>query len=224
MIDLKLTFKRTDTKPGDILIRLNTGGIIGETISAFTGSQLVHGGLAVGENRVIEVNGDLPPDTTGKNRFLANIYRSDLTNELKENEYLVFRCEDQDLAARVAVEAHTFVRVGVDKGWGYNLVGAVKALFQTPTDPERQPLLSKGQAVANYGSISTSSRDEIERILKSKAKYFCTQWIVVMYVQTAKSISKGVTVGIDPDRALPGALAEALDKSKDFTFKGVIRR
>lgn len=223
MPNLEKTCDRTATRPGDMLIRLHTGGIIGTVISKLTGSDSIHGGLAVGENNIIDVNGGLKPDATGS-RLMANIYKSSLLSDQKDNEYLVYRCKDAKLAEMVAIQAFPFVRVGVDKSWGYNLGGALSSLRGKKQDDAADALLLSEAA---YRSASGDEKT-IQRILvdicQDNNKFFCTEWMVFMYVEAAKLLKMTVNVGIAAPKAYPGALVEALDNSADFTFEGVIRK
>lgn len=210
MPDLNVMMQRTGTKRGDMVIRINTGGAIGGAISAMSGSEFVHGGLAIGGNEIVEVNGGLNPDSTGKGRILANIYKTNITTDLKDNDYVVYRCNDTDLATQVAIEASPFVASGSNSSWGYNLTGAVSSLMS--------PSVTTGQFLyidENESVLSVARREN--------RNFFCTEWMVWVYQKTAEKMRKPLRIGIAPKDAFPGALVTALDKSSSFTYVGAIR-
>lgn len=218
MPNLQIGIMRSQTQPGDMVIRLNTGGLIGGVISALTNkSQFVHGGLGAGQNRLIEVNGGLNPDSTGKNRILANIYMSDLFSpDLRTNSYVVYRCIDTDLATQVAIQAYPFVRRGYDNSWGYNLVAALKStpvwrnLFSATTDADNVQTIDANESILDVAELEGKN-------------WFCTQWMVWMYEQVAAKTGRIFNLAIRPKDAYPGALVAALDTSPMFTYQGVIR-
>lgn len=210
MPDMHLGMRRGATRPGDMVIRINDGGIIGGVIGGLTKSEFVHGGLAVGQNRLIEVNGGLNPDSTGKGRILANIYMTDLMTDLKQNSYVVYRCNDAALAEQVAIEAYPFVREGDNKSWGYNLSAAVKSLAGAPA-PETGKFL-----------FIDENESVLAVAMQEKKNWFCTQWMVWMYNKTAEKMRKGISIGVDPKAAYPKALVDALDRCPLFTYQGKI--
>lgn len=223
MPDMSIGMLRSGTKPGDMVIRVNTGGVIGGAISTMTNSEFVHGGLAVGENYLIEVNGGLNPDSTGS-RLLANIYKTSLySDDLNGNEYVVYRHLDTNLAEQVAIEASPFVKAGVDVSWSYNLGDALgeTCMPTSPGDIDRAELARRAGYV-NFGI------DEDESVLavaqREKLNFFCTQWMVWIYNITADKMRKGFSLGISPKQALPGVLVKALDESPYFKYTGKISK
>ena len=86
MPNMNIGMIRSATKPGDMLIRVFTGGVIGAVIKgASDGSPFVHGGLAVGQNRMVEVNGGLASNKhSGQGRLLANILNGRLRNSVSK--------------------------------------------------------------------------------------------------------------------------------------------
>lgn len=214
---LNIGLMREQTKPGDLLIRINEGTDFGSihirstVVTGLSHSKFVHGGLAAGQNRIIEVNGFLNPDSTGKGRIIANIYMTDLFGvELRRNSYVVYRCRDAALAQQVAIEAHPFVRAGYDKSWGYNLIDALKSI-----------VAKDKQKSGSFQYIDAN--ESILAVAQHEAKnWFCTQWMVWMYEKTAEKMRKGISIGIRAKDAYPGALVDALDRSRDFTYEGVI--
>jgi len=219
MPNLQIGMMRGQTAPGDMLIKINTGGIISKIIQGASGSQFVHGGLAVGESRVIEVNGGLNPDNLGNSRLLANIYMTSLFSpDLRKESYVCYRCNDKDLGTQVAIEAYPFARQGYDKRWGYDIGSAVAStpiwqrLFGTPKQPTGQFLyIDENESVLAAGN-------------RECREWFCTQWMVWMYFKTAEKMRKGFSFPLQPKLAFPGALVDALDKSSSFTYMGVIRK
>jgi hypothetical protein len=218
MPSLNIGLIRSQTQPGDMLIRINEGTKAGSihirstVVTALSHSKFVHGGIAAGQNRIIEVNGFLSADTRGKGRIGANIYMSDLFGtDLRRNSYVVYRCRDKELGQQVAIEAYPFVHAGTEKSWGYNLPGAIKSIL--------------GKDKQDTGSFNYI--DENESVLSvaqhENKSWFCSQWMVWMYEKTAEKMRKGVRVGLRAKDAFPGALVEALDHSPDFTFEGVIK-
>lgn len=209
---------RGQTKPGDMLIRINEGTELGSihirstVVTALSHSDFVHGGIAAGQNRIIEVNGFLNPETTGKARIVANIYMTDLFSvDLRRNSYVVYRCRDERLGEQVAIEAYPFVRAGYDKSWGYNLVDALKSI-----------IVKDKQSTGSLQYIDEN--ESVLAVAQLEAKnWFCTQWMVWMYEKTAEKMRKGISIGIRAKDAFPGALVTALDRSRDFTYEGVIQ-
>jgi hypothetical protein len=219
MPNLQIGMMRGGTAPGDMLVKINTGGIISKIISKASSSQFVHGGLAVGQSRVIEVNGGLSPDNLGNGRLLANIYMTSLfAPDLRHESYVCYRCIDTDLATQVAIEAYPFARQGYDKRWGYD-VGA--AIASTPI--WQRLFGTTPQATGQFKYI-----DENESVLaagnRECREWFCTQWMVWMYLKTAEKMRKGFSFPLQPKVAFPGALVDALDKSPSFTYIGVIAK
>ena len=156
MPDLNVLMPREKTGPGDMLIRyhapyLTKGEIgmdpIGGFISTASKSPFVHGGLAIGGNEVVEVNGGLNPDSSGNSRILANIYKTNLTTDLKDNDYVVYRCRDTTLAKQVAIEATVFVKAGTEESWGYNLIDALKSLGSPSPDTGQFLFVDENESV-----------------------------------------------------------------------------
>jgi hypothetical protein len=208
---------RGQTGPGDMLIKVNTGGLISKIISGASGSKFVHGGLAVGQSRVIEVNGGLHPDNLGKSRLLANIYMTSLFSpDLRKESYVCYRCTDKELATQVAIGAYPFARQGYDKRWGYDVGAAIASipiwqrLFGAPPTPTGQYLYID----ENESILAVANRECRE--------WFCTQWMLWMYFKTAEKLRKGFSFPIAPRVAFPGALVDALDRSPNFSYLGVI--
>ncbi|MEK6234321.1 MAG: hypothetical protein N2C14_06390, partial [Planctomycetales bacterium] len=80
----RMGMMRTQTKPGDIVIKTGTTELASKFISWITGgSDYVHGGIAVGPGTLVEVNGGLPKDSRGKSRLMANIYVTDLIKDTR---------------------------------------------------------------------------------------------------------------------------------------------
>jgi hypothetical protein len=219
MPNLQIAMMRGQTAPGDMLIKINTGGIISKIISRASDSQFVHGGLAVGQNQVIEVNGGLSPDKLGNGRLLANIYITSLFSpDLRRGSYVCYRCMDTDLATQVAIEAYPFARQGYDKRWGYDVGAAIAStpiwqrLFGVAPQPTGQFLY-----IGENESVLAAANHECR-------EWFCTQWIVWMYFKTAEKMRKGFSFPLEPKVAYPGALVDALDRSTNFTYMGVIAK
>jgi hypothetical protein len=212
---------REQTKPGDIMIKLNAGGVIGTVISKLTNnSAYVHGGLAVGGCRLIEVNGGLDKDKFRKSRTMANIYVTNLKTDGLDTSYDVWRCENQELAQEVAIQAYPFAAQGMDKSWGYNLKAAVQSagLFQwlgkkEAGDADGVALLQENESVLSVANAE-------------KRQFFCTQFVAWIYYQVA--MLKGFDppdqfIPIASKDASPAALVAALEKSAWFRYAGTIR-
>src|SRR5262245_63691125 len=123
-------------QPGDIALKLNQQATLGagwnrwgnrssisNLISAFSvfNPEYIHGGLAVGRGRLIEVNGGIGPDAIHGNRLTANIYLTDMKRDLGKDSFDVWRCNDTELAEEVARQAYPFIPIGVHKSWSYNI-------------------------------------------------------------------------------------------------------
>lgn len=231
----------SDLKPGDIVLKLNqratlgagwnkwgSRSVIGNLISAFSAfnPEYVHGGLAVGQGRLIEVNGGIGPDDINGNRLFANIYLTDVKRDLGKDSYDVWRCNDAELAEEVARQAYPFVPVGVNKSWSYNIrdaaigVGANWAaklfghglLDSTSGKKKEGPLPEKASAV--------------EIAAWEKRRFYCTQFVVWLYnVTSARILNRGRGAILMSDQeAYPGYLAEVLHKrSSNFSYVGAIR-
>jgi hypothetical protein len=104
-------------KPGDIALKMNpqaklgagwnrwgNKSIISNAISAFSAlnPEYVHGGLSVGQSRLVEVNGGLTADNINGTRLFANIYLTDIARDVASTSFDVWRCQDTELAEEVA--------------------------------------------------------------------------------------------------------------------------
>jgi len=230
-----------DLKPGDVVLKLNQRSILGagwstwgsrsvisNLISAFSvfNPEYVHGGLSVGQGRLIEVNGGIGPDDINGNRLLANIYLTDVKRDLGKDSYDVWRCKDVELAQEVARQAYPFIPVGVNKSWSYNIrdaatgVGAnwaAKIFGHGPLDStsgkkKEGPLPEKPSAV--------------EIAAWEKRRFYCTQFVVWLYnVTSSRILNRGRGAILMDDReAYPGYLAEVLHRrSSNFHYVGALR-
>lgn len=220
MPNMNIGMLRDTTKPGDMLIRVFTGGIIGSLIKGVSGgSQFVHGGLAVGQNRLVEVNGGLADNRHSKQgRLLANIYLTDLFEDLRDVTYVCYRPVDAALGEQVAIEAYPFARRGVDKSFGYNLGAAVKSTpgWRSLFGPNTSAQTGQFRYIDENESVLAVARRE-------HLNFFCTQFMVWMYVKTAEKLRVAFQFPLAAKDALPGKLVAALDNSPLFTYQGVIR-
>jgi len=211
---------RSQTKPGDLMIKLNRGGVISGFISVVSGgTEYVHGGIAVGNNKLVEVNGGLPADSTGKCRILANIYVTDLMTDLKHEAYDVWRCDNQPLAEEVAIQAYPFAAQGRKKSWGYDLISALRSTGKGSSAKDKDASGVAAYMDANESILSVANMQ--------KKTFFCTQFMTWMYYQAA------LRMGFDPPDqyipiaskdAIPKALVDALERSARFRYVGTIQR
>lgn len=210
---------RSQTKPGDIMIKLLRGGVIGNFISKLSGgSQYVHGGLAVGEGKLVEVNGGLGRDQLGKSRLLANIYVTDLMKDTRDTAYDVWRCSDRDLAEEVAIQAYPFAAQGHKKSWGYDLIAALRSTGSGSSAKDTDANRVEAYMEANESVLAVANMD--------KRAFFCTQFVAWMYYQAA--LRKGRSppdqfVPIASKDAIPSALVAALERSAWFSYVGTIQ-
>jgi len=201
------------------MIKLFRGGLIGNVISALTDrSPYVHGGLAVGDNKLVEVNGGLGPNQLGKSRLLANIYVTDLMKDTRNTAYDVWRCGHEELAEEVAIQAYPFAAQGYKKSWGYDLIAAVRSTGRGSSAKDND-----ASGVAAY----VDTNESILSVANAQKKsFFCTQFVAWMYYQGA------MKMGFDPPDqfipiaskdASPAALVAALEKSNWFQYVGTIQ-
>lgn len=219
MPNMNIGMMRTQTRPGDMLIRVFTGGAIGGVISFATNdSQFVHGGIAVGQNRMVEVNGGLNADRhTGQGRILANIYLTDLMTDLKDVTYVCYRPTDAGLGEDVAIQAYPFARRGVDKSFGYNISAAVKST------PLWRSLFGSAKGEPKEDMAIDENESVLSVAMAGKKSFFCTQFMVWIYGMTAKKTGRAWPFPLQAKDAYPGALVSALDASPLFAYQGVIR-
>ena len=224
-------------KPGDIALKLNPesnlgpgwnkwggGGFISNVISSLSyNPEYVHGGLAVGQGRLIEVNGMLPADNINGTRFFSNIYLTDIARDTPSTSYDVWRCADAGLGEDVAIQAYPFVAQGINKSWGYNLGAATASVgLMQAIHPQRPGTGGKpGQAPLR------ENPDAVDIALAEGRTFFCTQFVVWLYnvVSTRIQHRGHPAIPINDALAYPGMLAEVLQKrcSGRFTYVGCIR-
>jgi hypothetical protein len=228
-------------QPGDIVLKLNqranmgagwnkwgSRSVIGNLISGFSAfnPEYVHGGLSVGQGRLIEVNGGIPADAINGNRLMANIYLTDIKRDLGKDSYDVWRCNDVELAEAVAQQAFPFIPEGVNKSWSYNIRDAAKSVG-----------LNVAAKIFGHGPLGATSGKREEGPLPEKAsavdiaifekrRFYCTQFVVWLYNTVSERILKrgrGAILMSDQE-AYPGYLAEVLHKrSANFSYLGAIR-
>jgi hypothetical protein len=208
--------------------RWGNKSIISDLISGLSpfNPEYVHGGLAVGQGRLVEVNGGLTADNISGTRFFANIYLTDIARDLASSSYDVWRCKDSELAEQVAIQAYPFVYQGVQKGWGYNLRDALSSVG-----------LKTASQVLGHGALgSTSGKpaqapqrenpDALDIAISEGRRFFCTQFVVWLYnVVSSRILRRGRgAILMDDNEAYPGYLAEVLHKrSSNFIYLGCIR-
>jgi hypothetical protein len=231
----------SNLQPGDIVLKLNqqanlgagwkkwgSRSVIGNMISGFSvfNPEYVHGGLSVGQGRLIEVNGGIGPDDINGNRLTANIYLTDVKRDLGKDSYDVWRCNDTELAEEVARQAYPFVPIGVHKSWSYNISDAARSVGAN--------VIAK---VLGHGPLASTSGRRKEGPLPEKAsavdiaiwekrRFYCTQFVVWLYnVVSARILKRGRgAILMNDQEAYPGYLAEVLHKrSSNFSYVGVIR-
>lgn len=223
MPNMNIGMMRNQTKPGDMLIRVHDGAVLGWGIKVVSGgSDFVHGGLAVGQDRLVEVNGALGASKhTGQgamSRLLANVVLTHLYEELRGITYVCYRPIDAELGLQVAIEAYPFARVGVDKSFGYNIGAAIKS-----TPVWRKLFGTDDKHPTGQFLYLDENESVLSAALEEKKSFFCTQFMVWMYQKTAEKMRRPFTFPLQPKDALPAALVEALDRSPLFTYQGVIR-
>lgn len=228
-------------QPGDVVIKLNqkanlgagwnrwgSRSVIGNLISGFSAfnPEYVHGGLAVGEGKLIEVNGGIPPDNINGGRLMANIYLTDVKRDLSASSYDVWRCNDQELSKEVAQQAFPFIPAGVNKSWSYNIRDATTSVG-----------LNVAAKIFGHGPLGATSGKKKEEPLPEKPsaldiatseqrRFYCTQFVVWLYnVVSARILGRGRgAILMDDKEAYPGYLAEVLHKrSSNFSYVGAIR-
>jgi hypothetical protein len=231
----------SNLQPGDIVLKLNqranlgagwnkwgSRSVIGNLISGFSvfNPEYVHGGLSVGQGRLIEVNGGIGPDDINGNRLTANIYLTDIKRDLAKDSYDVWRCNDTALAEEVARQAYPFVPIGVHKSWSYNIRDAARSVGQN--------VLAK---VLGHGPLNSTSGHKKEGPLPKEAsavdiaiwekrRFYCTQFVVWLYnVVSSRILNRGRgAILMNDQEAYPGYLAEVLHKrSSNFSYLGAIR-
>ena len=228
-------------QPGDIVLKLNqkanlgagwnkwgNRSVIGNLISGFSAfnPEYVHGGLSVGQGRLIEVNGGIGPDDINGNRLTANIYLTDVKRDLGKDSYDVWRCNDSALAEEVARQAYPFVPIGVNKSWSYNIRDAARSVG-----------LNLAAKIVGHGPLDSTSGHQKEGPLPKdasavdiaiweKRRFYCTQFVVWLYnVVSSRILDRGRGAILMSDQeAYPGYLAEVLHKrSSNFSYLGAIR-
>jgi len=231
-----------DLKPGDVVIKLNQSANLGagwnhwgeksfisNVISGFcvVNSEYVHGGLCVGQGRLIEVNGGIPPDNIHGRRVMANIYLTDLKRDLRKDSYDVWRCKDVELAEEVARQAYPFVPVGVHKSWSYNLLDVATAVGLGPLAKALLPGTSfDAKSGVPTGAPLPEKASAIDIAVAEKLRFYCTQFVVWLYNTVSLRILKRGQPAIlmNDKEALPGYLAEVLHKrSANFMYVGALR-
>ena len=225
---------RSQVRPGDVMLKLNTSGLIPGVISKTTHSEYVHGGIGGEGGTIYDVNGGLPDDQISGKRLLPNVYRSSLQqdNQMK-TAYRVWRCTNVPIVDIVHREAAPFVAVGTNSRWRYNfhvvtrVVGAIvgsatNKVFTHKKNREidEQKLNIERLVVSNGGSF-------IDAAKQTNRDFFCTEWIVWMYLLASyKAAQEGhrqsLQLNIRPYEAIPNNLAQALINSPDFTLMGNI--
>ena len=224
---------RDDVMPGDVMLKLNTGGLVGNIIGSSTQSEYVHGGIA-GQGTIYDVNGGLATDWINGKRLLPNIYRTSLeeTSQLK-TAYQVWRCIKTPIVNIVHREAAAFVAVGTQKRWNYNfhvvdrvatrIVGNITALafgHNKTIGIDEKKLDNERLFIANGGSFVGAAK-------QTNRSFFCTEWIVWMYLLASykaaqEGYRQGLELNIRPYEAIPKDLARKLNDSPDFTAIGII--
>jgi hypothetical protein len=228
-------------RPGDIALKMNqqaklgagwsrwgSKSIISNAISAFTtiNPEYVHGGLAVGQGRLVEVNGGLTADNINGTRLFANIYLTDIARDVASASFDVWRCKDTELANEVARQAYPFVYQGTLKGWGYNLRDAASSVGWKTAGQ----VLGHGSLGATSGKPAPApareNPDALDIAISERRRFFCTQFVVWLYnVVSSRILHRGRgAILMDHKEAYPGYLAEVLHKrSSNFVYLGCIR-
>ncbi len=228
-------------KPGDIALKMNQQANLGpgwnkwgnkslvsnliSDLSPFN-PEYVHGGLSVGEGRLVEVNGGLTADNVSGSRFFANIYLTDIARDVASTSYDVWRCKDTELAGEVARQAYPFVYQGVKKGWGYNLRDALSSVGAK----KASNVLGHGALGATSGKPAPAplpaNPDALDIAISEGRRFFCTQFVVWLYnIVSSRILRRGRgAILMDDSEAYPGYLAEVLHKrSSNFIYLGCIR-
>ncbi|HET8698226.1 MAG TPA: hypothetical protein VFO94_12105 [Gammaproteobacteria bacterium] len=231
----------SNLQPGDIVLKLNqranlgagwnkwgSRSVIGNLISGFSvfNPEYVHGGLSVGQGRLIEVNGGIGPDNINGSRLLANIYLTDVKRDLGKDSYDVWRCNDPELAEEVARQAYPFIPAGVNKSWSYNIRDAAESVGLKVIGK----VLGRGPLAATSGAKKQGPLPEnasaLDIAIWEKRRFYCTQFVVWLYNVTSSRIlnrGRGAILMSDQE-AYPGYLAEVLHKrSSNFSYVGALR-
>ncbi len=228
-------------KPGDIALKMNqqanlgpgwdkwgSRSIIANIISGLSGCnpEYVHGGLCVGQGRLVEVNGNLRADNVSGSRFFANIYLTEIARDTATVSYDVWRCTDTELAQEVAIQAYPFVYQGALKSWGYNLGDALSSVGLTTASRVH----SHGPPGAASGKPEKApvgkKPDALDIAISEGRRFFCTQFIVWLYnVVSFRILGRGRNaIPLNDELAYPGMLAEVLhNRSSNFIYVGCIR-
>lgn len=204
-----------------MMIRVDTGDVLGSLISKLQGeSDFVHGGLAIGAGQMVEVNGGLGVSRKYGQRMTANIYRTRLHKENKRVKYVVYRPVNEDLGLNVAKEAVDFATEGEQAAWGalgYNLKAGIQSL-----DVYKGRFGDKSAEKKNRNVFLNQNESVVSMARREGKSFFCTQWMVWMYLMVSKQTKTFYNFNMAPKDALPGRLVAALDRSSDFTYKGCI--
>jgi hypothetical protein len=229
--DVRLQRKDT-TEPGDILLKrmpktvADGGRKEGRFLKKFYAWQLkhtakgdinyyIHAGLAVGDDKAVEVQGDLGPG-----QAYPSIYEIDLGNIMfPQTYYEVWRMPRMPILAHlVAKEAKEFVKKAAKAnpktGMGYGLLSALRS---TDIGIFRSHLKQDAPADKN--------KSLWDHAVGSKGKFFCSEFVVWMYFQVAARIGYSPPnqfIGINSSAANPNALGDALIKSDDWWCLGYI--
>src|SRR6266478_7589409 len=228
-------------QPGDVVLKLNqkanlgagwnrwgSRSVIGNLISGFSviNPEYVHGGLSVGQGRLIEVNGGIGPDDINGNRLTANIYLTDIKRDLAKDSYDVWRCKDTALSEEVARQAYPFIPIGVHKSWSYNIRDALTSVGLGAA----AKVLGRGPLGASSGNRQEGPLPEkasaVEIAIWEKRRFYCTQFVVWLYnTVSARILNRGHgAILMNDQEAYPGYLAEVLHKrSSNFSYVGAIR-
>jgi len=180
-------------QPGDIVLKMNQSAdlgvgwnrwgsksIIGNLISGFSAfnPEYVHGGLSVGQGRLVEVNGGIPGDNINGVRLMANIYLTDIKRDTASTSYDVWRCNDLELAEETARQAYPFVYQGVIKSWNYNLRDALANVGKHTLGK----IVGRGPLGASSGQREEGPLPEkssaLDIALWERRQFYCTQFVV----------------------------------------------
>lgn len=192
-----------ELKPGDILLKINDGSLIGRAIefgqSVMGGrnSSIVHAGVIFEPPFIIEAQG-------------SGISANDLRVQNLTYGYLIIRCTDANMAAG----AGTCAKVMFDiqqrgKNLPYTVPGAVGSLFGGPGQP-----------------ATRSDMDALfDRILDGKSHpFFCSQFVVFVYQFVAEQcgIPAEFIFKAKDAKVSPSALAAMLTRSGSFYEAGYL--
>ncbi|WP_141667519.1 hypothetical protein [Burkholderia cepacia] len=228
---------RLEVRPGDILVKLDDSGVISYAIKNLSHSGYVHGGIAGGNGDMYEVGGGLDHSE----RMFASIYRADLNSDKGSEEFHVWRCKNSRIAAIVSHEAPIFVSagrafkkgdmgfglVGMGMGWGYNLTGALASANKKVWSFIGAARHSSGKELAlldRERNIVLNGGGFVTAAISGKRTFFCTEWIVWMYLMACAKAKESIDFDILPHEANPGKLAYAMDMSRDFARVGKLSR